>query len=148
VPQDARRVAEYILWLARDAAMTPMRLLKLAYISHGWMLAIYDKPLFQDTAEAWRYGPVIPSIYHAYKKFGGGTITDVPDAEPKGFSPEERDLMSGVWDAYKKYSALQLSALTHQPETPWAITRTLSGAGAPISNDLIKEHYRVLAQNQ
>lgn len=145
---DARSVAQYVLWLGRDAAMTPMRLLKLVYISHGWMLAIHDKPLFNESSEAWQYGPVVPSIYHAYKHFGGNFITDIPKIEPSGFSPEERDLMAGVWDAYRQYTAIQLSALTHQPNTPWAITRQLSGPGAQISNDLIKQHYRMLAEGR
>ncbi len=142
---DALSVARYVLWLGRGTDMTPMRLQKLIYISHGWMLALLDKPLLADTPEAWPYGPVLPSVYQAYKKFGGNVITDVPDQEPTGFSPEERDLMGKVWEAYKGFTAIQLSALTHQPNTPWAITRQLSGSGAPISNDLIKEHYRALA---
>jgi uncharacterized phage-associated protein len=122
-----------------------MRLLKLVYISHGWMLALYDKPLFQESAEAWPYGPVVPSVYHAYKRFRGNVISGTPTAEPQGFSSDERNLMGQVWEAYKPYTALQLSALTHQPNTPWEITTRLIGAGAPISNDLIKEHYRELA---
>lgn len=145
---DARKVAEYVLWLGRDSAVTPMRLLKLVYISNGWMLALHDKPLFNESAEAWQYGPVVPSVYHAYKRFGGTAITDIPNTEPAGFSDDERQLLQQVWDAYRQFSAIQLSALTHQSNTPWEITRRLCGAGAPISNDLIKDHYRMLSQRQ
>ena len=143
---DARSVAQYVLWLGRGSAMTPMRLQKLIYISHGWMLALLDKPLLTESPEAWQYGPVLPSVYHAYRQFGGNTITDVPEQEPSGFSTEEKDLMAKVWEAYKGFTAIQLSALTHQPNTPWAITRSLIGHRAPISNDLIKQHYRELAE--
>ena len=125
-----------------------MRLQKLIYISHGWMLALHDKPLFTDSPEAWQYGPVVPSVYQQYKQFGGNTITDIPLVEPEGFSAEETNLMRGVWEGYRGYSAIQLSALTHQPNTPWAITRQLSGPGTPISDDLIKEHYRMLAASR
>lgn len=145
---EAKRVAEYVLWLGREASLTPMRLLKLVYISHGWMLAIHDKPLFRESAEAWQYGPVVPSVYHFYKHYGGGEITGIPQTEPQGFSEDERNLLSDVWDAYKKYTALQLSSLTHQPGTPWAITRSISGPGAVIPDDLIKEHYLTLAKRQ
>jgi uncharacterized phage-associated protein len=142
----ATSVARYVLWLGRGTDMTPMRLQKLIYISHGWMLALLDKPLFSDTPEAWQYGPVVPAVYQEYKKFGGNAITDVPASEPEGFTPEEKNLMQKVWDSYRGFSAIQLSSLTHQPNTPWAITRQLVGNGAAISNDLIKEHYRVLAE--
>lgn len=143
---DALSVAQYVLWLGRGSDISPMRLQKLIYISHGWMLALLDKPLFSDTPEAWQYGPVVPSVYQQYKKFGGNAISAIPDREPQGFSPDEKNLMEKVWEAYKGFTAIQLSALTHQPKTPWAITRELVGPGAAISNDLIKDHYRTLAE--
>jgi uncharacterized phage-associated protein len=142
---EAKRVAEYVLWLGREASVTPMRLLKLVYISHGWMLALRDQPLFRESAEAWRYGPVVSSVYHAYKQFGGNTITEVPAQEPAGFSDDEKNIMSQVWTAYLPYNGVQLSALTHQPNSPWEITVRESGMGARISNDLIKEYYRNLS---
>jgi len=143
---DSKSVAQYILWLARDGAVTPMQLLKLVYLSHGWMLGLHSQPLLTENAEAWQYGPVVPSVYHHYKRFGGNTITDVPTSEPSGFTPEEQDLLQQVWKTYGKYNGLQLSALTHQPGTPWEITRRLSGQGAITPNDLIEEHYRALAK--
>jgi uncharacterized phage-associated protein len=122
-----------------------MKLLKLAYISHGWMLGVYNKPLLKEKAEAWQYGPVIPSLYQRYKQFGGGQITDVPKAEPKGLSPEEKDVIGQVWNIYGKYNGLQLSALTHQVGTPWDITRKAACANAVISDELIQDHYQSLA---
>ena len=145
MPTKSQNVAQYILWLAREASVTPMQLLKLAYIAHGWMLGIHGKPLLVENAEAWKYGPVIPSIYHSYKKFGGNPITELPKTEPEGLSEEEKDLIRQVWGIYGKYTGLQLSALTHKPDTPWDTTRRLVGLGATISNDLIEDHYHSLA---
>jgi uncharacterized phage-associated protein len=145
MPTKSESVAQYILWLARENSITPMQLLKLAYISHGWMLGLYSKPLLDENAEAWQYGPVIPSIYHRYKKFGGSAITEIPQAEPDHLTHEEKDLIRQVWDIYGKYTGLQLSALTHKADTPWGTTRRLVGHGAAISNDLIEDHYRTLA---
>ena len=51
--------------------LTLMQLLKLSYISHGFTLALLDKPLADEYAEAWRFGPVFPSIYHEFKKKSG-----------------------------------------------------------------------------
>src|ERR1700733_10714172 len=74
---DARTVANYFLDLAdRDSiAITPLKLQKLVYLAHGWSLAFRSKPLVRQNIEAWRYGPVIPDLYHAFKRFGGSRIT-------------------------------------------------------------------------
>ena len=69
-------VAEYLLHLA-DKANTPldvMQLVKMVYISHGWMLGFYQTPLFNDRIEAWTYGPVVVSVQDRYKKFEGRKI--------------------------------------------------------------------------
>ena len=60
---DAQTIADDILKLAkrRDLTLTPMQLVKLAYIAYGWYLAIYEKRLFDDRIEAWKYGPIIPN---------------------------------------------------------------------------------------
>ena len=145
---DSREVARYILWLARPKTITPMQVMKLTYLAHGWMLGLYSKPLLTQSVEAWPYGPVVPAVYHTYKRFGGSVITDVPTQEPAGFDEEERSVLEQVWNFYGKYDGIQLSSLTHQPGTPWEITRRLCGRGAEIPNDLIQNHYRALASKQ
>ncbi len=59
-PKDSIQVAHQILWIAYQPCkiLTPMHLLRLVYISHGWMLAIYGRSLFHESVEAWKYGPV------------------------------------------------------------------------------------------
>lgn len=141
---DPLRVAQYILWVLRDAAVTPMQLLKLVYISHGWMLGLYGRPLINSSVEAWQYGPVVPSVYKAYRRFGGGTITEFPSTEPSGFSPSERSVMQQVCEGYGKYTGIQLSALTHRPGTPWEVARRRGGTVIP--DDVIEDFYRRKAQ--
>ena len=143
------RIAEFLLYLStrEGRPITPMQLLKLAYISHGWMLGLYGKPLTCEAAEAWEYGPVLPSLYHQFKRFKGSCITHNHAFAPADFDSQESSIMTQVWDAYSGYTGIQLSALTHKPGTPWDITRRDSGAGAVIPNDLIAEHYRKLAQH-
>jgi uncharacterized phage-associated protein len=142
---DAKRVAQYILWLAKDNPITPMQLLKIVYICHGWMLGLYGRPLVSDGIEAWPYGPVIPKLYQAFKHYGGNFINQCPSTEPGGFTHEEQSVMRQVWAAYRTFTGLQLSALTHKPGSPWAITRSKHRInGLPISNDLIEQYYREL----
>ena len=78
-----RTVAEQILWLRQDVPTTPMHVLKLAYLCHGWMLGVFGRGLIAEPAEAWRYGPVIPTVYHTYKSFRGEPIA-VPLADRSG----------------------------------------------------------------
>jgi uncharacterized phage-associated protein len=141
-------VSRYILKLANDQnnPLTPMQVLKLVYISHGWQLGLYGRPLVNEPIEAWQYGPVIPSVYHRYKRFGGRFIDDIPDELPKGFDHSESSTMEQVFDGYGNRSGVSLSSLTHEPGTPWSITVRQSGIGAVISNDLIEDYYRRLAR--
>ena len=50
--------------------VSPMKLLKLVYLAHGWHLAIKGKPLIDEQIQAWDYGPVIQNLYHEIKGFG------------------------------------------------------------------------------
>lgn len=141
--QVARAVAEQVLWIRKDIETTPMHVIKLVYLCHGWMLGICDRPLISESAEAWRYGPVVPTVYHAYKSFGGDPIETVPTDHSEGFDDEQVELMEAVLDAYKYHTAWDLSAITHQPGTPWHhVYKGGWGEGAIIPNKLIRKHYK------
>ena len=63
---------------------------------------------------------------------------------------EKGKFLDKVYDVYKKYDGLQLSAKTHQPNTPWTITwnKLINGSGEvdfTIPNELIKNYYKQLA---
>lgn len=141
-----KAVADYFLQLSgeENKPLTPMQVLKLVYIAHAWYLGYYGRPLVNEPIEAWQYGPVIRSLYHRYKCYGSGFITDCPTSKPLGFSNEEVNIIEQVWKGYGRYSGISLSALTHQDGTPWSITYKQSGRGATISNDLIEDYYHRL----
>ena len=68
-------IANYFLQKGeKDPTMTPMKLIKLVYIAHGWNLGLTGKPLVSEDAEAWKYGPVFPSLYNKYRGFKDGKI--------------------------------------------------------------------------
>ena len=145
--QSPLTVAAHLLWIRRNTQSTPMHLLKLTYISHGWMLGISGEALINEPVEAWTYGPVVPSIYHSYKSFGGNSITAVPVDHSDKFTDHQRELIQGVADAYSAYTALELSNITHQPGTPWDIVQREYGTGAIIPNELIQDWYRKRASD-
>ena len=169
-PYSSKAVANYILDLAKEQGeiLTAMKLIKLVFIAHGWHLAIAGEPLINEHPEAWKYGPVVPSLYHHFKRFGSGPITKkahsyrfkrgggykilVPSLE--GGSKFDLDLakaiMNFVWQAYSRYSAIRLSMMTHQPNTPWEKVWRRQGSktrGTDIPDDVIRDHYGALLKN-
>ncbi|MBV1823336.1 Panacea domain-containing protein [Komagataeibacter oboediens] len=142
---DAITVANRFLALAqkRNATLTPMQVLKLVYLAHGWMLGLYGRPLFQDSVQAWQYGPVIPSLYNKVRSFKSQpVIGPLPSSDPKGLTPEEESVADQVYAIYGDLSGPALSRLTHAPNTPWSQTYDPHHFGLQISNDLIENFYR------
>ena len=56
--------------------VTQMKLQKMVYFAHGYHLARYNEPLIREEFEAWKFGPVVPSIYQSYKLYGSDMIID------------------------------------------------------------------------
>lgn len=155
MPYYADTVADYFIKKSMEEGtpLTPLKLLKLVYIAHGWHLALLNKSLINEVAEAWKYGPVIPQLYHRFKKYGSNPITEAP--KPIQLEEMESDsiaLLDRVWSAYKRYNGLQLSSLTHNEGTPWdVVNKKFSGnpsQGQVIPDEEIRKHYRKLADER
>lgn len=140
---DSRTIATYFLKLAdeRGESLTPMQLIKLVYITHGWMLGLYHRPLIRDQVEAWQYGPVIRNLYNAVRQFGGGAVPNSDLYHGEALDEEAHDILSQVWRIYGDKSGPALSRLTHAKGTPWADVYESDSFGIPIPNDLIEDHY-------
>ncbi|MDD9801715.1 MAG: DUF4065 domain-containing protein [Deltaproteobacteria bacterium] len=157
---DARAIANLFLTWAREdkksKSYTPMKIIKLVYIAHGWCLAISQKPLIINPVEAWRYGPVIRSLYDEFKKFGNGTIQGLAEySEVESKSGEVKEhieeefvkTLRSVYQLYGDFEAFQLANLTHMPNSPWA--KAIEDSKAFISNDIMKAEYeRLWKRNQ
>lgn len=169
MPFHSKAVANYLLGLGqRDGvALSPMKMIKLVYIAHGWHLWNFDRPLINEQIEAWPYGPVIASLYHEFKRYGNKPIEEPAvhlsrAAGDKRFYPysmdgeqsqshrdEARNLIDAVWNIYKGFSAVQLSAKTHHAGSPWFQTWHTGGGretrGTDIPQEDIKKHFTELA---
>ncbi len=151
---DSRTVANRFLELASNAgrALTPMQVLKLVYIAHGWSLGLRGHPLIDEPVEAWQYGPVIRDLYNSMKGFGGGTVAG-PLALGWGacadeLTGNEDDLVRQVYELYGHMSGPALSRITHAPNTPWSHTYRPGVHGQTISTDLITDHYQRLSRER
>ncbi len=143
MPHDSRAVANVLIKEASDKnnPLTPMQIIKLVYICHGWMLGLYGRPLIKQPVEAWRYGPVIGNLYQGLKKYGSSHVTAAIPARDGDFDEFEADLTEQVRNKYSHLSGIALSRLTHAVGTPWYTTYHMEGQNSIIPDDLIEEHY-------
>jgi uncharacterized phage-associated protein len=143
VPADI--VANQLLWIRREIETTPMHIIKLTYLAHGWMLGLHERPLINEPVEAWTYGPVVPSLYHKYKSFGGDSIDVVPIDMSDKLDKEQSNIIEIVNDVYIDYTALDLSSHTHETGSPWHQAILSSGPGCIIPNKIIQKYYTDMA---
>ena len=141
---DARQIANWFVGraAAENRRLTIMQLLKLVYISHGWHLEMRKTPLIVNKIEAWKYGPVIPDVYNAFRAQGVQPSTAVA-THPNTVEARDEHLLEQIYNLYGKMSAMQLSDITHEPGGPWDLSSKQWGYFAPIPNDLIQQHYEL-----
>jgi uncharacterized phage-associated protein len=162
MPFSSKAVANEFLKLAKEEnrKLSPMQVIKLVYLAHGWYLALTGKPLLNERVEAWKYGPVVPSVYHEFKRYGNGPISELAqttkivkrsgrsftlalapcelEGEDAGLA---KSIIREVWNKYKALSAVQLSNLTHAPDGPWSQTPNKEIKGTDISDVLIRDYF-------
>lgn len=145
----ARSVADFLLERAEEQGkrLTPMQVIKLVYLCHGWMLALYDRPLIDEKVQAWQYGPVIKTLYDAVRMFKSSPVHGPLSVGGEEFDPEEISIMDQVLNLYGQFSGTQLSALTHAPGTPWSIIWNDMGRNSVIPNQVIASHFKYLAEH-
>lgn len=153
--------------------LTPMKIQKLVYFAHGWHLALKFAPLITDQVEAWKYGPVIDRLYHALKDHDDSPVTDPivkvriisEQGKPVQMEPFEASieddpdlhpfvpaLLQRVLKVYGKYSAIQLSKMTHEEGSPWhqvmkRFTKFLP-QGVPIPDEMIRDYFLTKIPNE
>ena len=144
-------IADEILKIAkRDGkSLTPLQLMKLTYIAHGWSLGLGRGDLFRERIEAWKYGPVIPDLYRATKSYGRGEIpAGLVNEQVSSVDENTRDFLEWVYAGYGHLNGIQLSSLTHKSGTPWDQVYRDGVMKIEINDDLIRDHYRKLAHER
>lgn len=117
--------------------LTPMKLQKLLFFAQSWHLRKNGEhtPLFDDNFARWKYGPVIPSLYHELKTYGAKPITSTlsnvdidDDCEVVLVTPsiptsdaDAHELIDAIIKKYGRLTGSQLSFLTHEEGTAWQL---------------------------
>lgn len=157
----ALSVANYFVRKSLDEGkeLKPLKLMKLVYIAHGFMLALMDRSVLNkefDKVEAWKLGPVIPSVYYSFKIYKNSAITQETfvvrvsgsklDFEtPKLNDEDAKKVCDIVWKRYDKHTDSDLVSILHRPGTPWAFCYR-AGENKPIPDELTKMYYKKLVE--
>jgi uncharacterized phage-associated protein len=148
----ALTVANYFIAkaLVEGGQIDPLKLQKLIYFANGWHLAKYGTPLIREPIHAWKYGPVVESVYHAFKHYGGQRITATGSEPDETIEAQQtRELLDEVWKHFGHYNGLALSNLSHDPDGPWA-QRTRGGPslgfGPKMRNEEMRSYFESLVQ--
>jgi len=129
--------------------LTPMKLQKLMYYAQAWHLKVTGEPLLDDNFVRWKFGPVIPSVYHEFKAFRDTPIVSRATTQPSREAlashrgsivvnvpaiPDSDKSAWGLIDAiiseYGRIDGPVLAYMTHAEGSAWA-------AGGGANNSVI-----------
>lgn len=143
-------------------SLTLLRLVKYVYIAYGFALAILDRLIIDerfDTIEAWKYGPVIPSVYHSFKHNADNPITSkavvingksfddgIQFVSPNVEDEDVKKILDFVWMRYRNASTVQLIEIMHHDGTPWAYCYRI-GRNNKIPHEMTKAYYKGIIDN-
>jgi uncharacterized phage-associated protein len=147
-PYKASEVAKYLIYLGSQKVVgdskeregvTNLKLQKILYLAQAYFLAKIGRPLFADSIEAWEFGPVIPDVYHKFKKYKSNPI--ISEKDTSKISTEDKEVLNTIWEAFGGYSAGRLVDITHA-HTPWK--EAYKSSNNEITTDAIKSYYTPL----
>ncbi len=128
---------------AQGKSFSNLQLQKLTYVAHGLSLAIHKRPLVVDDVFAWKYGPVLPSVYFRFKAHGSAPITEQRDVI---LDAESDTIVNDVVSKLGHFTGSQLVELTHRTGSPWH--QTWDGTHQKIIPDhIIQTHYAQAKQS-
>ncbi len=146
------RAIHLVEWFLHKENMSHKKIQKLCYYAQAWNLVINNEEIIPDfTFEAWIHGPVNREIWSELNGFSWRDIQITPGRVEESltelgnlFTENQIEVLEQVWEAYGKFSADELEALTHS-ETPWQTARAGIGhferGNQVISKQSMKEFY-------
>ncbi len=148
---DAKHVANYYITKGKesDSPFTHLQIQKLVYYSQAWMLAFYEEPMIFDDIEVWKYGPVVPAVYHCLSHNKGKPIRETIPVHPmdeQEFSPQQESILEAVYGKYASMTGPELSTMTHRKGTPWH--RAKSKGQWYIDNEDMRKYYSRLIKRR
>nr|DAK33499.1 MAG TPA: hypothetical protein [Caudoviricetes sp.] len=122
---NALRIALYVIkrYMERAAEISNLKLQKVLYFIQKGFLYIRKNPCFKDRIEAWRYGPVVPSVYNIFSASGSSGIKLYSLLNDNFDDIENRDiqLLNKIIDSDLNTDVWEMVRRTHQVGGAWDI---------------------------
>lgn len=137
---DALEVAKYVInkCIKLGRPISNLQLQKILYYAEAeYMKKREGEVLFNNTINAWQYGPVIPEVYYNYNIYSASEITDYQDG--KDLDSLTKHIIDPVIEKKSKLNAWTLVEKTHS-EDPW-INSFGNYSGCEITKKQIKEFF-------
>jgi uncharacterized phage-associated protein len=157
-PFDPRSICNLMLEVAdRDGVkIQNLALQKLLYFAHARYLVDVKRPLVLGYFEAWKYGPVHPAAYRAFKGAGGQPITFRASRQdpltgqtqnlPTPVHASTVLLVNWVMSTYGQLTPGRLVEVSHAKGSPWDFVvgeaRHTMAFGLRISDNVILERFK------
>lgn len=125
-------------------AITNLELQKILYIAQMFSYGKRGKPLFDNSIEAWDYGPVVPEVYHKLKFVGNGAIPSFMFPSETCVSEENKVFISHVSEMVNGLKGWELVAITHRIGGAWQSTYRPGVKHLVISPSAIQNEYSEL----
>ena len=154
---NALDVARYIVnysWKEKKP-VSNLKLQKLLYFVQAKFLISSDgEACFSDEIEAWAFGPVVPNVYHEFKKYGASIIPEIDyyidfsdgiwNAKKVDYKNDiikeiDQEIINKTVDELSDYSASMLVDITHK-QKPWCCSYS-KGKNNVIPKKVIKEYF-------
>ena len=95
-----------------------LKLQKLLFYIQKTYYSVHKKPLFDDNIEAWQHGPVVPKVYHNFKKYNADHI-NIIDLDDEIRADCELDyeaikVVDFVKTKFMQYTAWHLRSISHE----------------------------------
>lgn len=134
-------VAEYIL--QQIGPVSPLKLQKLVYYAQAWSLALDEEPIFEESIEAWKNGPVVRKLLENTRN--QYYVASIQSGDPSQIDEELRDTITAVLIYYGQNSGKMLQHLTHN-EDPWIDARNKAQSKNVSSVD--ERDKKIISQNR
>lgn len=155
---EARKICNFLITRANPEALrlTNLRLNKLLFFIQGHALVSRSSGLVRNHFEAWQYGPVVRTVYDAFKSFGERTITEparyldyatgreatIPFDDIKS---DDAEFIRRICESYAQFSTARLVAVSHHAggawETVFSACEKDKRLSPRISDELIRREF-------
>jgi uncharacterized phage-associated protein len=126
-------------------AFSNLQIQKLLYLGQMLYLGENKVPMFEEDFEAWKLGPVLPSVYQRAKIYGSRPVEKLFTETTYSEESPERAMLRRVLGELPDKSPWKLVGITHWEGGAWAKNYSAGDFGSLIPKSDILDEYAARA---